>query len=238
MLDVRSVAQTNIALYRQMHDLGYAEDDLALARRSYALATSLFTSQFRATEKPFLCHLVGTASIMAQLKASSVLVSVGLLHAAYEAGNFGSRSGGATNRNRALVRGEVGVAVEQGIFRYSRTPWDADSIARLSTRLAVLTNEERDTLMLRLANELEDHLDLAMCYCHEFRRQIDNCFDLLSPMADASGFRSLAEAFRVVQKEALDAGWSGALATGRKSSYRADPRDCYSISAILGKLRL
>ena len=95
VVDIRSIAQTNIALYRQMHELGYSDDGLALIRRSYSLAAKLFTSQYRATEKPFVCHLVGTASIMAQLKASPVLVSVGLLHAAYQSGNFGIKGGAA-----------------------------------------------------------------------------------------------------------------------------------------------
>ena len=102
----------------------------------------------------------------------------------------------------------------------------------------MLTDEERDILILRLANELEDHLDLAMCYCHEFRRQIDESYHLLSGMADFLGFRTLAEAFVAIGDEVRAAGWTAALSTGRKASYSAYPQDAISMKSILERLRL
>jgi (p)ppGpp synthase/HD superfamily hydrolase len=55
-------AQTNLQLYRQLRDR--TDADVALVAAAYELALSLFPRSFRATGKPFLCHLVGTASIL------------------------------------------------------------------------------------------------------------------------------------------------------------------------------
>ena len=236
-MDIRTIAQTNIALYRQMHELGYPLDALELVRKTHTLACTLFTSRFRATDKPFLCHLVGTASILAHLNVSPILVAVGLLHAAYEAGNFGLGSPGPTKRNRAYVRSQLGDAVEEGIYRYGRTPWNHASISQLAQRIELISEQEREILILRLANELEDHLDLAMSYCAEARRKIDESFPLFAPIAQALGFEGLAIAFRDVATEMQRASWTAPLATGRHASYQLDPMGSLDLAGAIRRLR-
>jgi len=82
-------AQTNLGLYKQAHAAGYARGELVWLRDCYEFATSLFTGHLRASGKPFLSHLVGTASTLAALGAPAVAVGAGLLHAAYSDGDFG-----------------------------------------------------------------------------------------------------------------------------------------------------
>ncbi|MBL1211120.1 HD domain-containing protein, partial [Geminocystis sp. GBBB08] len=74
-------AQTNLQLFNQLYFLNYSEDNCQRVAQAYELATSLFTAQFRSSGKTFISHLVGTASILANLSVSVDLVIAGLLHA-------------------------------------------------------------------------------------------------------------------------------------------------------------
>jgi (p)ppGpp synthase/HD superfamily hydrolase len=236
-LDIQRVAQNNIALYRQMHDLGYSVDALDLVRKSYAIACSLFTSRFRATEKPFLCHLAGTASIMAYLLAKPHLVAAAMLHAAYESGNFGYCYGGPTRRNRERVRGAVGDAVEEIVFRYWKTTWNAKQVSQVAGRANALSSEDKDVVVLRLANSLEDHLDLAMCYCAQSRREYDGTLQELRELAQSLGLHELGESFASISNEMRSASWTSPLGTSRTSSYRLDPRGTIDVSGAISRLR-
>src|SRR5690349_4857301 len=82
-------AQTNVMLYRQLHQIGYGSESLARVRAAYEFAAELFAGRFRACGRPFLAHLVGTTSILAEIGAAEIIVVAGLLHAAYEQGDFG-----------------------------------------------------------------------------------------------------------------------------------------------------
>ena len=76
-----SFAQTNIQLINQLkNDRTPAEIDEVLS--GYELACELFSGIFRGSGKPFLAHVIGTASIVAALSAPANLVNAALLHAA------------------------------------------------------------------------------------------------------------------------------------------------------------
>src|SRR5258706_4092422 len=81
--------QTNLQLYRHLAEVGYAAADIASAGRAYELALELFPGTYRGSGKPFLAHLVGTAGIVAALRARPALIATGLLHAAYAHGEVG-----------------------------------------------------------------------------------------------------------------------------------------------------
>ncbi|MEJ2177793.1 MAG: hypothetical protein P8Y12_07545 [Gammaproteobacteria bacterium] len=72
-----SFAQTNIQLINQLrNDFTEAEIDQVL--KGYELACSMFTGSFRGCGKPFIEHAIGTASIIAALKAPIHVVTVSL----------------------------------------------------------------------------------------------------------------------------------------------------------------
>jgi len=137
--------QTNLQLFGLMQRAGYPEPDLALVRRAYDLAVRLFTAKYRGSGKPLLAHLVGTAGVLASLRAPAPLVAAGVLHAAYIFGDFGDARGGATAAKRGTLRKEAGAEVEDIIARYDALRWDASSIEEIhafwltlkSTRSAV-----------------------------------------------------------------------------------------------------
>lgn len=158
-------AQTNLQLFNQMRTAGYTEADLKAVRAGYDLATRLFTAKFRGSGKPLLSHLVGTASILCAINAPAPLLSVAVLHAAYIFGEFGDGRRGVTDAKRGIVRRAVGDDIEDLIARYHALDWDDTSIAAIGAGLDSMSPRDRHVLLVRLANELEDHLDLGVLYC-------------------------------------------------------------------------
>ncbi len=157
-------AQTNLQLYVQLGALGYDARALLRVREAHELAMRLVTGQHRATGKPFLCHLVGTASVLAEGGAGPDLVLAGLLHGAYPFGDFGRRDAGERPSKRAIVRSVIGEAAESIVSGYGRSAWIEPTFEDFERRASSLAPIERDLIALRLANDIEEHLDGAMRY--------------------------------------------------------------------------
>ena len=190
-------AQTNLQLFSQMHELEYSVEDIQLIYSSYSLAIQLMTSQYRASYKPFTAHLVGTASILAWLGTSAVLISAGLLHAIYEHGDFGdSLPPGPNPTRRAAVQDMLGSEVEGAVACYNSYSWNVNVIRSGIHRAHAFEQWEADVVTIRLANELEDLLDYGLAYCGESRRNQeiyrDSHFDLVVQLAGKIGYPELA----------------------------------------------
>lgn len=192
---VRAYAQTNIQLFNQLRLNKYSETDLKYICDIYELALQLFASRLRGSGKPFLSHLVGTASILASLQAPRNVTAAGLLHAAYIYGEFGTDERGITDAKREQVREVVGSETEQLIADYTTLRWNKYTIPTIRDRLTTLNLHEREVLLMRLANELEDHLDLGVLYCgnaQHRREYIRSSLFISVEIAKKLGFPSLA----------------------------------------------
>ena len=193
--DFERRAQTNIRLYRQLVAAGYAGDDLDRVRDAYALATTLFASQLRPEGRPFLCHLVGVASILALVDAPASTVIGGLLHSAYSHGDFGHGPGRVTDAARRRVRAVVGEGVDRLLTCYSRHPWNAKTVDDWLARPAALEPDTRRIAVIRLADTLEDTLDHGL----ELSAKASNphravAVEKVIGLADAMGYPSLGSA--------------------------------------------
>lgn len=211
------VAQTNLQLYRQLHDLGYSSEALARARAVYEFATTLFAGRFRPCGRTFIAHLVGTASILAELGATGHVVTAGLIHAAYEQGDFGFTR---WRYRRGRVREAVGAEVEQLIWRYNGLEWYGGAIVPLSERLDTLDMLDRFVVLMRLANELDDHMNFAHELSGElhYDRQADR--ELVAGMAERLGYARLAAALREAFGGSGKVDWVEPLRTDRTGSYQ------------------
>jgi (p)ppGpp synthase/HD superfamily hydrolase len=206
-------AQTNLQLYTQLRRAGYAADQLAVVRAGYDLAMGLFSASFRGSGKPLLAHLIGTASILEQVGQSPVIVTAGLLHAAYALGDFGDGRFGITPAKRERVRSAVGTEIEHLVERYTNFDWNKNTIPVIRQRVGSLNQLERDVLVIRLANELEDHLDYGVLYCgngEKRREYIRSPLNQSVDMARSLGLTALAEelerAFADTLSEEIPAG--------------------------------
>lgn len=155
-------AQTHLQLDRQLAARGYGDADRARIARAYELATHLFTGQFRASGRPFLAHLVGTASILAEHGAEPDVVIAGLLHAAYANGEFGTGRRGPTPRKRERLRAAAGAGAEAIVHAYASVQAARWVGVDTAARLARLAPAERQAAWITPANELEESLDLGL----------------------------------------------------------------------------
>lgn len=235
--DMHRYAQTNIQLLNQLHRAGYSLDELRLVRTAYELAIRLFTGRFRASGKTFIAHLVGTASVLVTLRASAPLVAAGLLHAAYQSGDFGERQPGITDGKRAQLRAAVGdgiaadVArdVEAYIARYEAFPWGGKFISDYHGDMAALSRFDREVLLMRLANELEEYLDLGVLYFGDDRQRWVNYLNdngrMMIALGENLGFPALGASLAQAFKEVAEADFNPALrGPGRNNSFLLAPQ--------------
>ncbi len=231
-------AQTNLQLYSQLVALGMVDADLLLIRAAHDGAAALFSAQFRSSGKPQLAHLVGTASIAAAHGGGPPTVAAALLHASYEQGDFGTGVAGASARKRREIQAVVGEGVESIVARYHAFDFGGD---------APFSDEVRDLLFLRAANELEDALDLGPLYAAPARREV--ALQALRKAAGAACFigRPILEAeIRASLRSLESASIPDVLRGGRHGSFTLRPRSCRpslasslrrQIGRLLGEVR-
>jgi (p)ppGpp synthase/HD superfamily hydrolase len=169
--DLERYAQTNLQLYTQLRKSGYGEEAITGIRRAYGLAARLFAGRYRASEKPFVDHLVGTASVLVSIQARPALILAALLHAAYVQGDFGDGPPGMTPAHAASLRRILGEEAERLVAEYTRFPWSAADFAHGADRGNALIAREKDLVLLRLANELDDLADCGILYYADGERR-------------------------------------------------------------------
>jgi (p)ppGpp synthase/HD superfamily hydrolase len=212
-----ALAQANVALYKQLHAAGWEMAQLTELRDCYEFATTLFAGHYRASGKPFLVHLVGTASILAAVGADRTTVTAGLLHAAYEQGDFGLTR---LRKKRMRVRRVIGDAAEALVWRYQELGWKNSTVTRLRDGMTELTTIDRAIVLIRLANELDDNLDLEMRYCHPGRDEHRQNREIFVALAQELHRPALANALTAAYREADDSNWATSLSLDRMSSYQ------------------
>jgi (p)ppGpp synthase/HD superfamily hydrolase len=168
-----SIAQTNLQLYNQLRRERRCTADLVRVRAAYELAMPLFSAQFRASGKPFLAHLVGTASLLAWLQQPTTTVIAGLLHAAYEFGDFGDAASGITLARRQRVAGVVGAEAGDLIILYQQTS-RATAMRAMREDLATQQSASAaNVLLIHLADTVEEYVDGGQQYAPEKARFYD-----------------------------------------------------------------
>lgn len=221
-------AQSNIQLFNQLIANNYSEKELACVLNAYKLVMNLFTGIFRSSGKTFIAHLVGTASVLVELKASVEVVNAGLLHAAYASGEFGNGTRGVTQAKRAQLRNAVGQKVEEYIYTYTLWPEEDKVTTSATDYVNALTSLEKDVLLIRLANHLEEYLDLGMLYSGHGRQNkyIKDESYISVELAQVLGFPNLAAELKIVFDRAFSTTLPLALAniTGHNGSYLLPPK--------------
>lgn len=153
------LAQTYPQLAVQLAATGWPGGELASVRAAYDLAALLFVGAERGSGKPFIDHLVGTASAVLLGGGDSTTVAAALLHAAYDQGDFGRGRSSAGEANRRTVRDEVGPAVEALVFAYHRFRWSPAAASDAASTVDEASAVERAVLLMRVANEIDDAID-------------------------------------------------------------------------------
>ncbi|WP_187970228.1 DUF6817 domain-containing protein [Aquibium microcysteis] len=215
-------AQTNTALYLQLHVAGHPTSDLLRVQAAYRLAARLFNGRYRKTERAFLCHAVGAASSVAHFERDVDFIIAAMLHAAYDSGQFpDGRFGKASPGHRALVRSVVGERAEDLIFRYPDFDFDTGQPERLAA--AGLPTGVDDVLFLALAHEIDDLADAGLAIAPKHGASIAARLAACAALARHIGREPLALALEAQASLYADTRWLEALRSPRTRGFRIAP---------------
>jgi hypothetical protein len=154
--------QTNIQLYGRLLDDGRSADELRQIRDAYNMAAKIFAGQIRPEGRPFICHLVGVAGILAALGEAPSVICAGLLHSALSQGDFGTGRGLVSGAARRLLARSVDPRTFTLVDGYDRLAWNADNLSAWTVAGSIGDETLRTLIVMRLANELEDALDRGL----------------------------------------------------------------------------
>jgi (p)ppGpp synthase/HD superfamily hydrolase len=163
-------AQNIVQLYEQLDKAGYTEAEIARVGEAYAFVARLFSGRFRPTGRPFVDHLVATASILIRHQLSLPVILAGLAHAVYREGDFGTLRPAITTGKRKMVSRILGERAENLACAYAVFKWNHRKIRPFAQRLSRLSRQERDLMIVRMANELEEAIGLDFLHYTDARR--------------------------------------------------------------------
>ena len=175
-------AQTNLQLYNQMLAANYPDSTLLMVKQSYRLALDLFANRCRGNEKPFICHLIGTASILVSCAAESTVVIAGLLHAVYAQGEFGDGCKSMSAHHRLRFTETVGSEIEELITAYTKLSMQKPVLKALLENQQVYNEQTEKLILIRIANVLEDISDAGTRFCSKDKYRKDP--ELVTTMAN------------------------------------------------------
>ena len=224
---MHSYAQTNIQLFNQLRHGGYSNTEVSLVRDAYELAMDLFTGRYQPSGKPFIAHVVGTASILASLRLSAQVVAAGLLHNVYEQGDFGNGRNGFSKAKREKIRRVLGSEVEEYVARFPVLPWYPQAIQPIRDNFEKLTLRDRNVVFLRLADALEHLLDLDVLYYGDpIGRGYVNNAKFAVEIAKRLGLSPLAAELKEVIRETESAERPVEIPERRNGSFVLIPKSC------------
>ena len=143
-------AQTNLELYAQVIARGSDQSQRRRLARAYHHALHQVFPLARGSGKPFIAHLVGTASLVLQSGCPDDWVIAALLHAVYQR-RVPHSDGLAPESRRPIITEAFGPGVDDLVHRY--TEFESQD---LSVMTAAELRANADVVTLRLADELED----------------------------------------------------------------------------------
>ena len=161
--------QTRSDLLDLAQERGYRPRDLAVIADAYHLAHVLTVGGYRPCGRPFVNHLVGTASVLVRYDFSVETVVAGLMHAAYTHSHPHPAGPRAAVSALAAMLGGEGSPVERTVRAYTqresvlaaRQPVVAETDPEWVSHLPVL---EAQILAIAAANEIDMHFSGEIRY--------------------------------------------------------------------------
>jgi hypothetical protein len=123
-------------------------------------------------------HFVGTASVVAATGGRPAVVRAALLHNAY-------RQAGVNAKLRDEVRQVIGAEAEGLVFAHQTFPWDAAAVRGLLGRVDEVRGQERDLVVIRIANEVDDLADLGRLHSGQVRLDLGPVVELAEGLGES-----------------------------------------------------
>lgn len=142
---------------------GYSRQDLQSIHTACQFAMRLSNGLYRPCGRPFLNHLVGTASVLVHYGFGLRMVIKGLLHAAYShAWAADAAQTDALKLKIASVLGGTGSPLERGVHAYTMRKKRLQDLSSSPLVVSALLTDDLDLLLLEAANDIDMHLSLEV----------------------------------------------------------------------------
>ncbi len=220
---VRDFAVTYPQLVRQAMAARLDDQELRELRDVFETAQLYFDGLYRVGGQPFICHTVRTASIVFAERQPLPLVKAALVHTAYDAYRYdhSTRPWPGTHLRRRLRR-DVGTDVEELVWAFHEVAWERIGAPELRLReLPHASDLVRSALALRVANDLENHMDLGLAYRtgRRFKERIETDGAAIIKVASELGMATVADELSTVFRETLDETLPAAVRWDRARGY-------------------
>jgi GT2 family glycosyltransferase len=165
-LSHHDVRQTLFELMKQAFVRGYSRDDVSLFGKAYNVAMTLFGDGFRPCGRPFLLHLVGTASVLIAYGFTARVVVCGMLHAAYSHAPVGQLKSASLDAVKRMLQSSFEDRVELTIREYTR--FRLDPAAWCNQRPGgPRTLDDAAVIAIGLANDIDEHFSGEYLFSHK-----------------------------------------------------------------------
>ena len=201
------IARTNVELMNQLIRQGRSETTLKRVYDAYDLAVDLYSGYFHGDGKPFIHHGIAVAGITAHLDQPDDLVVAAVVHNIYGNGDFGDgEKNVVTPARQARVRAVVGRRVDDLLIRFRELRLRR-SLDRILQEFDTLSEDDRQLLLMDLADHCEKFLDGALAYYGDWSWILD--FDVpnmpkMVGLAERLGHPQLGRMFADLVREQLD----------------------------------
>lgn len=201
------LAQTNLQFLRQLKDAGSDKSTIIQFRKDYETACLLFGDLIRSSGKPFLCHLVGTASALLLEDMPVTVVRAGLFHAAYTHGRFASGKKGLKTQHREWLVDRIGHESESLVRAFAGFKFDRACVEIVLSEQTPPDDKQRVLLVIRLCNEVDDSLDFAAATGEKLRYRDPTWFDRLQRLSTMLELNFCTDALALHQEETASSDW-------------------------------
>jgi (p)ppGpp synthase/HD superfamily hydrolase len=236
MKDTWQLAQTYPQLINQLLARGETEANLQALKSAFDLAQAFSDGIYRAQGVPLINHLVRTASILVEEDQPMPVIIAGLLHAGCLLHKFdhSSRSQLIAKPLSVMFR-QLGAEVTRLVAHYPDLHWY--NPAALTTHIENVQRMDEGTrqlVIIQLANELEDNLDLAICYSAEQRQhlRLNSYYDECITLAKALELDFIARHLEIIKQLQLSANIPSFLQRPYKQSYEMPNKRMWQMSFI------
>jgi GT2 family glycosyltransferase len=146
--------QTRSDLLDLAAERGYQRDELAMLSNSYHLSHILMDGGFRPCGRPFVNHLVGTASVLVRYGFRAETVAAGMLHSVYS--HCPPHQGGPAAAGEAVCAGlgGKGSVLEKRVRAYTQRVLSGSGFPA-DSNLSML---DAEVIAIAAANEVDMHL--------------------------------------------------------------------------------
>lgn len=231
--------QTHLQLLRQMHDLGYGAAELAETQAAYWLAAECFGGRVRASGKPFLCHLVGTAAAALAERPPLVVIKAALCHGIHRSGDFGRMRPPARDE---LILARLGAETDAMVRAFAALQQDRAAV--VATLLAQPPADAESTARWRaliwVANEVDELADAGLNFS-QAKPQRDARLESAQALCQHFGWHRLQNLLHDARQIQAGADWARPLASPYVGSqfmaHRAPPTLLDRLRRIYWRMR-